>query len=79
MSKSYYGRFKVSREPGKGVLWLLLGIFFEVFWIIPIAGWIIGLLGGIFFILFARAKKRRNLFERFLQYGTVIGAALGKL
>lgn len=73
MAKTYFGRFKVNREPGKGVLWLVLGILFEVCWIVPIAGWIIGLIGGIFFILFAGAKKRRNLFERFLQYGAVVG------
>ena len=73
MSKTYFGRFKVKREPGKGVLWLLLGILFEVCWVVPVAGWIVGLLGGIFFIFFGMVKKRRHLFERFLQYGAVVG------
>ena len=73
MSKNYFGRFKVKREPAKGVLWLVLGVVFEVCWVVPIAGWIIGLLGGIFFIFFGMCRKRRNLFERFLQYGAVVG------
>lgn len=73
MSKKYFGRFKIKREPGKGTLWLVLGILFEICWLIPIAGWIIGLAGGVFFILFTAAKKRRNLFERFLQYAGYIG------
>lgn len=73
MSKNYFGRFNVKREPAKGVLWLVLGVIFEVCWIVPIAGWIIGLLGGIFFIFFGMCRKRRGLFERFLQYGAVVG------
>ena len=73
MSRNYFGRFKVKREPAKGVLWLVLGVVFEVCWIVPVAGWIIGLIGGIFFIFFGMCRKRRHLFERFLQYGAVVG------
>ena len=73
MSKVYFDRFSINREPGWGALWLVLGIIFEVCWVFPYVGWMIGLTGGVFFIFFGKARRRRKLFERFLQYGEVVG------